>query len=116
MEPKKLYKDPFNKKISGVCGGIAKYFGIDATLVRLVWVLLSLFTTCFPGLIAYIIFACVMEYEPDGYRYQGNGQFNQQTPPFTQAPPPPPTYQNYNQAPQQPPVNNQQGPQDPNQL
>lgn len=76
MEQKKLYKDPNNKKLSGVCGGIAKYFGIDPTLVRLAWVLLSLFTTCFPGLIAYIIFACVMDYEPTDYNYQGNGQYN----------------------------------------
>ena len=35
---KKLYRSKNDKKISGVCGGIAEYFGIDATIVRLLWV------------------------------------------------------------------------------
>lgn len=100
MEPKKLYKDPNNKKLSGVCGGIAKYFNLDPTLVRLGWVLLSLFTTCFPGLIAYIIFACVMDYEPVNNSYQGNGQYN--------------NYVDYTQAP--PSDGTQNGPQNPNQV
>lgn len=36
---KKLYRSLTDRKISGVCGGIAKYFGIDATIVRLIWTL-----------------------------------------------------------------------------
>lgn len=56
---KKLYLSSTDKKICGVCGGIAEYFGIDSTLVRLVWILLSLFTAGFPGLLAYII-ACLI--------------------------------------------------------
>ena len=40
---KKLYLSDNDKKIAGVCGGIADYFGIDSTLVRLVWVLLTVF-------------------------------------------------------------------------
>ena len=39
MEGKKLYKSNTDKKIAGVCGGIAEYFNIDSTLVRLGWVL-----------------------------------------------------------------------------
>lgn len=55
---KKLYKSQIDKKICGVCGGIAEYFGIDSTIVRLAWVLLS---ACFgSGIIAYIIAALVM--------------------------------------------------------
>jgi len=38
---KKLYLSDNDKKIAGVCGGIANYFGIDSTLVRLVWVILT---------------------------------------------------------------------------
>ena len=38
MEGKKLYKSSTDKKIAGVCGGIAEYFNIDSTLVRLAWV------------------------------------------------------------------------------
>ena len=59
---KKLYKSSTDKKICGVCGGIAKYFGIDSTLVRLGLVLFSLLVGS--GLLAYIIFANVMPADP----------------------------------------------------
>jgi len=41
---KRLYKDRFDKKIGGVCGGIAQYIQVDSSIVRLVWILLSLLT------------------------------------------------------------------------
>ena len=62
---KKLYKSRSNKKIFGVCGGIAAYFGIDATLVRLIWGLAILFAGI--GVLAYIICAIVIPAQPDGY-------------------------------------------------
>ena len=40
--------------LAGVCGGIAEYFGIDATVVRLLWTMLSLLTM-WPGIVAYIL-------------------------------------------------------------
>lgn len=46
--------------IAGVCSGIAEYFGVDPTLVRIGFVLLSLLSTGFPGLLVYIILAFVM--------------------------------------------------------
>lgn len=46
--------------IAGVCGGIAEYFGIDSTLVRVGYVLLSIFSAGFPAIIVYIILAFVM--------------------------------------------------------
>jgi len=42
-----------NKILGGVCGGIAEYFGIDATIVRLVYVLLSVLSVAFPGILIY---------------------------------------------------------------
>ena len=60
MAEKKLYRSSINKKICGVCGGIAEYFDIDPTLVRLGWVLISIFTGGFPGIIAYFIAAIIM--------------------------------------------------------
>lgn len=60
---KKLYLSQTDKKLCGVCGGIAEYFGIDSTLVRLVWIVLSLFSAGFPGLIAYIL-ACLIIPKP----------------------------------------------------
>ena len=44
-----------NKMIAGVCGGIADYLGLDPTLVRVAYVLLSLLSAAFPGIIVYII-------------------------------------------------------------
>lgn len=55
---KKLCKSKDNKKLCGVCGGIAEYFGIDATIVRLILVLLVVFAGV--GVLAYIIAALVM--------------------------------------------------------
>ena len=56
----KKLKRSSNKMIAGVCAGIAEYYGWDATIVRLGYVLLALFTGGFPLLIFYIIAALVM--------------------------------------------------------
>ncbi|MDF2524740.1 MAG: phage shock protein PspC [Clostridiales bacterium] len=49
----KLYLSDMNKKIGGVCGGIGEYFGIDPTIIRLVWIILAFaFGT---GLLAYFV-------------------------------------------------------------
>lgn len=55
---RKLYKSMTDKKISGVCGGIAEYFDFDSTVVRLALVLFTLLGGS--GIIAYIIAALVM--------------------------------------------------------
>ena len=54
MENKKLCRAAFDKKIFGVCGGIAHYLGVDSTMVRLVTVFAGL------SLWAYIIAALIM--------------------------------------------------------
>ena len=56
---KKLYKIEEGKKLDGVCGGIAEYFNVDATLIRLVWALITLCTVGV-GLIGYLICAILM--------------------------------------------------------
>ena len=54
---KRLYKSR-EKKLAGVCGGIAEYFDIDPTIIRIVWLI---FVLCAgTGLLAYIIAAIVM--------------------------------------------------------
>ncbi len=63
---KRLYKIEQGKMVDGVCGGIARYFGLDPTLVRLAWVLCSTFGAG-SGIIAYIICAIVIPREPMGY-------------------------------------------------
>ena len=59
---KRLYRSSNDKKIFGVCGGIAEYFGVDSTIVRLIWAVLIL---CFgTGALAYIIAALVIPNPP----------------------------------------------------
>ena len=62
MNEKKLYKSSTDKKLAGVCGGIAEYFNIDSTLVRLGWVVFSLLGGS--GLLAYIIAAIIKPDRP----------------------------------------------------
>ncbi|MCR5782703.1 MAG: PspC domain-containing protein [Clostridia bacterium] len=62
---KKLYLSDTDKKVCGVCGGIAEYFNIDSTVIRLACVLLVLFGGT--GLLAYIIAALIIPHRPDGY-------------------------------------------------
>lgn len=59
---KRLYKSATDKKLDGVCAGIAEYFDIDPTLIRLAWVLMSLFVGF--GILFYIIAAIVMPRKP----------------------------------------------------
>ncbi len=55
---RRLYKSSTDRKLCGVCGGIAEYFNIDPTIVRLIWAILVL---CFgTGILAYIIAAIVL--------------------------------------------------------
>lgn len=51
---KKLYRSS-NRIVAGVCGGIAEYFAVDPTVIRVVYLILSLFSAGFPGLLLYII-------------------------------------------------------------
>lgn len=55
---KRLYKSSTDKKVCGVCGGIANYFDLDPTVIRLIWVIFTLVGGS--GLIAYIIAAIIM--------------------------------------------------------
>jgi phage shock protein C len=50
---KKLYLSDSNKKVAGVCGGLGEYFNVDATLLRVLWVILVLFAGT--GFLAYLI-------------------------------------------------------------
>ena len=55
---KKLYKSNTNKMLEGVCGGIAEYFGVDPTIVRLAWVVFCALGGS--GILAYIIAAIII--------------------------------------------------------
>jgi len=55
MEQKRLYRSSKNKVFAGICGGVGEYFDIDPSLVRLIWLLVVVFTGFAPGFLAYII-------------------------------------------------------------
>ncbi|MFA6596518.1 MAG: PspC domain-containing protein [Ignavibacteriaceae bacterium] len=53
-------KKSSNKMIAGVCGGLAEWLGWDPTIVRIGYVLISIFSIAFPGILVYIILWVVM--------------------------------------------------------
>lgn len=61
MSEKKLHKSSKNKMVCGVCGGLAEYFKLDPTIVRLIFVLVTLFKGA--GLLLYVIAAIVMPFD-----------------------------------------------------
>ena len=58
---KRLYRVEEGKMICGVCGGIAQYFNIDPTVIRLIW---AIFGCMGGGILAYIIAAVIMPVKP----------------------------------------------------
>lgn len=58
---KKLYRSKSNRMISGVCGGLGEYIGVDPTLIRLAYVLLSI--AYGTGLLLYILFSVIIPEE-----------------------------------------------------
>ena len=58
--PRRLYRSSTNRVFSGVCGGIAEYFGGDATMVRLATVIIGLMTAIIPMVIVYVVIAIVV--------------------------------------------------------
>lgn len=63
MNNKKLYKSRIDKKLFGVCGGIAEFFNIDSTIVRLLTIVLCCIGGT--GVVIYIAAALLMPYKPD---------------------------------------------------
>ena len=64
---KKVFKDRWNKKIGGVCGGLGHYFNIDPTIIRLLAVFLCVLTGVLPVLVVYILAWIVMPEGPAAY-------------------------------------------------
>jgi phage shock protein C len=56
---KKLFRSN-NKMLAGVCAGIAEFFNLDPTLVRIAYVIVSIFSAGFPGILLYIILMLIM--------------------------------------------------------
>lgn len=59
-----LLRSRNDRWIAGVCGGIAKSLGWDSTVVRILYVIVSILSVAFPGTIAYLVLWLVMPQEP----------------------------------------------------
>jgi phage shock protein C len=59
---KRLYRSRYQKKLAGVCAGLADFFQIDVTVIRLLWVFLVVFAGA--GILAYIIAWIIIPEEP----------------------------------------------------
>jgi len=63
---KRLYRSGENKIIAGVIGGIGEYSGVDPVILRLIWVLVVVFTALVPGLIVYLLAVVIVPPKPYG--------------------------------------------------
>lgn len=71
---KKLYRSKTSRVLAGVCGGLGEYLQVDPVMLRLIWVLLTLVSGFFPGIIGYIIAVIIIPEE-------GATKVHDQTPP-----------------------------------
>ena len=64
MDNRRLYRSEDNRWIAGVIGGVGEYLGISADKLRLVYVVLAIFSAGFPGLLVYLVLWFLMPLEP----------------------------------------------------
>jgi phage shock protein C len=57
---KMLQRSRKSRMIAGICGGLGEYFGIDPTMVRVIYVIVSIFSAAFPGILIYLILWAVI--------------------------------------------------------
>lgn len=62
---KRLLRPRASRKIAGVCAGMAEYFDLDVTLVRVLWIVITFFTGIVFGVVGYIVAWIVMPEEPE---------------------------------------------------
>jgi phage shock protein C len=63
-QTRKLYRSRTDRKLAGVCGGLAQYFNADVTLIRVLFVVLALLGG--PGLVMYLVLWIIVQEEPQG--------------------------------------------------
>ncbi len=63
-QPKRLYRRRKGRKLLGVLGGLAEFFGLDQSLVRIAYVVITFFTLCVPGIVLYMTMAFIVPLEP----------------------------------------------------
>ena len=64
---RKIYRSRTDRKLSGVCAGLAEYINADVTIIRLIWAIITFFTGIFVGFVIYIICAIIIPEESEYY-------------------------------------------------
>ena len=64
MAAKRLYRSEENKIVAGILGGLGEYFNVDPAILRLLWVVITVFTGFLPGIITYFLARCVVPKAP----------------------------------------------------
>ncbi|WP_394151487.1 envelope stress response membrane protein PspC [Vibrio maritimus] len=67
MTHRELYKDPVNGKLTGVCAGLANYFGLEVWLVRILFISAALFSGFFLVMLAYFALSLMLEKQPENF-------------------------------------------------
>ncbi|MFC5077379.1 Phage shock protein C [Vibrio thalassae] len=67
MTHRELYKDPVNGKLTGVCAGLANYFGVEVWLIRILVISAALLGGSFLVLLAYVAMSLMLEKQPDNF-------------------------------------------------
>ncbi len=71
-QAKRLYRLRKGRKLFGVLGGLADFFGLDRSLVRIAYVVITFFTLCIPGFVLYLMMAFIVPLEPKGGGAKGS--------------------------------------------
>ena len=61
---KRLYRSRDDSVLFGVCGGLGKYLSLDPVLIRLIWIVVTIFTGGVPGILTYVGAAAIVPTEP----------------------------------------------------
>lgn len=62
---RRLVRPRADRKIAGVCAGLAEYFDLDLTLVRVLWLIVTIFSGIIPGIVGYVVAWIVMPESPE---------------------------------------------------
>jgi phage shock protein PspC (stress-responsive transcriptional regulator) len=62
--PRPLRRSRTDRVIAGVCAGLAHHFGLDVSLMRVLYVLVSILSAAFPGILVYVVLWLVIPEEP----------------------------------------------------
>ncbi|MBZ5548408.1 MAG: PspC domain-containing protein [Acidobacteriia bacterium] len=72
--PKQLIRSRSDRKIAGVCAGFGAYLDLDISLVRILWVFVTLMAGVFPGVVAYVLAWIIVPEEPEVHPVVAAGQ------------------------------------------